>query len=169
MSTAYVNCNRRGYIEEKIYELPGNEDPEDVIKRILKMNPQYISENEKLLIGDYPNTYTYTKSMAERSLLKLRGDIKVCLVRPSIIIACYQEPVVGWIDTLAAGGGITFGVCAGMMHHVRASDWAICDLIPADYVCNTILVGTVKAGIDPIPKLHLFHSASSHLNPLTIG
>lgn len=68
VSTAYVNCNRKGFIEEKIYELPGGEDPEEVIEKLSRMNPQYISENEKTLIGDYPNTYTYTKSMAERAL-----------------------------------------------------------------------------------------------------
>ena len=39
VSTAYVNSNRRGFIEEKIYDLPNNEDPEDVIARIQKMNP----------------------------------------------------------------------------------------------------------------------------------
>ena len=39
VSTAYVNSNREGYIEEKIYDLPGGEDPESVIASILKMNP----------------------------------------------------------------------------------------------------------------------------------
>lgn len=47
VSTAYVNCNRpNGLIEEKIYDLDNNEDPEELINKILKMNPQYISENE---------------------------------------------------------------------------------------------------------------------------
>jgi hypothetical protein len=68
VSTAYVNSNRRGFIEEKIYDLPNSEDAEEVISRIQKMNPQYISENEKALLGEYPNTYTYSKSMAERAL-----------------------------------------------------------------------------------------------------
>jgi hypothetical protein len=44
-----------------------------VINNILSMNPQYITENEKTIIGHYPNTYTYTKSMAERTLKKNNG------------------------------------------------------------------------------------------------
>jgi alcohol-forming fatty acyl-CoA reductase len=68
VSTAYVNSNRTGFIEEKIYSLDNNQDPEEVIKEILRMNPQYIADNEKSLIGSYPNTYTWTKSMAERAL-----------------------------------------------------------------------------------------------------
>jgi fatty acyl-CoA reductase len=39
VSTAYVNSNRKGFIEEKIYDLEKGEDPEDVIKEILRMNP----------------------------------------------------------------------------------------------------------------------------------
>jgi len=39
VSTAYANSNREGFVEEKIYDLPGNEDPADVIQSILKMNP----------------------------------------------------------------------------------------------------------------------------------
>lgn len=35
VSTAYVNCNRKGFIDEKIYSLPDGEDPEEVIAQIL--------------------------------------------------------------------------------------------------------------------------------------
>lgn len=34
VSTAYVNSNRAGYIEEKIYDLPDVEDPEKEIETI---------------------------------------------------------------------------------------------------------------------------------------
>lgn len=89
VSTAYVNSNRTGFIEEKIYSLDNNQDPEDVIKEILRMNPQYIADNEKSLIGSYPNTYTWTKSMAERALQKKHGHVKVSLIRPTIVISSY--------------------------------------------------------------------------------
>ena len=39
VSTAYVNSNTEGFVEEKVYDLPGNEDPEERINTILKMNP----------------------------------------------------------------------------------------------------------------------------------
>ena len=63
-----MNSNKKGFIEEKIYNLERDEKAEDIIKDILRMNPQYIADNEKNLIGNYPNTYTYSKSMAERAL-----------------------------------------------------------------------------------------------------
>ena len=34
VSTAYVNSNRTGFVEEKIHDLPGVSDPEEEIARI---------------------------------------------------------------------------------------------------------------------------------------
>ncbi len=169
MSTAYVNCNRKGFIEEKIYELDKGEDPEDVINHILGMNPQHISENEKTIIGNYPNTYTYSKSMAERSLLKNHGKLRISIVRPSIVISSYEEPSPGWTDTLAAGGGITFACGSGLMHYVYAAGSAVVDLVPVDYVSNLILAATSYTAKRLQPEVNVFHSASSNLNPLLIS
>ena len=74
VSTAYVNCNRpSGIVEEEIYDL--DIDVEDTVKQLMAMNPQEVALKEKTLIGDFPNTYTYTKSMAERSLKKKKGNL----------------------------------------------------------------------------------------------
>jgi fatty acyl-CoA reductase len=70
VSTAYTNANFEGLVEEKVYELAGHSDPEESIQNILGMNPQYIQDNEKMLTCGYPNTYTFTKSMAERTIQK---------------------------------------------------------------------------------------------------
>jgi len=75
-------------------------------------------DNEKELIGTYPNTYTYTKSMAERSMKTRLGNLRCAIVRPSIIICANHEPVPGWIDTLAAAGGMVFSITSGLMHYV---------------------------------------------------
>lgn len=64
MSTCYVNCNRLGYIEEKIYNL--SDDVGSTVKNIMNMTVQDIKAQEGKLIGDYPNTYTFTKMMAEK-------------------------------------------------------------------------------------------------------
>jgi hypothetical protein len=41
--------------------------------------------------------------MVERAIMKKRGNLKVTIVRPTIITSSYEEPVQGWTDTLAAG------------------------------------------------------------------
>jgi hypothetical protein len=74
VSTAYVNSNRPGgIINEDIYEIEGGLDSETVVQNILSLNPQQVIDKEKELIGSYPNTYTFTKSLAERTLKKRHG------------------------------------------------------------------------------------------------
>ena len=87
VSTAYVNSNilDGSKIEEKVYDLPNGQDPEDVVRQIINMGPQSVTEQEKNIIGAYPNTYTFTKSLAERMLKKNRGNLPVVILRPSII------------------------------------------------------------------------------------
>jgi hypothetical protein len=170
VSTAYVNCNRDGgLIEEKIFDLEGNEDPEDIIAKIQSMNPQYIADNEKTLIGRYPNTYTYTKSMAERTFKKRCGNLKAAIVRPSSITACLNEPVPGWTDTLAATGGMCLSVGMGIIHYVKCSGDTIFDIIPADLVSNLVITSAYFRAIDPAPGVHVLNSATSEHSPCKIS
>ena len=122
-----------------------------------------------MLLGNYPNTYTFTKSLAERAMHKLHGDLPTCIIRPSIIIACYQSPFQGWIDTLSAGGGITYGIQVGMLHYVYASLSATVDLVPCDFTANAILAQIVYQNrIEPGRKFQIFHSSTGNKNPLKI-
>lgn len=45
------------------------------------------------LIGNLPNTYTYTKKLAELVVATESGDLPITIVRPSIIGASWKEPV----------------------------------------------------------------------------
>lgn len=147
VSTAYVNSNRTGFIEEKIYDLPGVSDPEEEIARIQKLSPQFISENEMKLIHKYPNTYTFTKSMAERMLKKNSGNLKITIIRPSIIISCYDEPLSGWTETLAAAGGITLTAALGLLRNIQVDVSQILDLVPCDTVSNLILAASAATSM----------------------
>ena len=44
------------------------------------------------MIGNRPNTYTYTKAIAEHLLHKEAGSLPIAIVRPSIVGATYREP-----------------------------------------------------------------------------
>ena len=74
----------------------------------------------KRLIQPHPNTYTFTKGMAERSLKKNFGHLKVAIIRPSIIISTLSDPFPGWTDTLSAGGGIMYAITSGLIRYVRS-------------------------------------------------
>ena len=45
------------------------------------------------MVGARPNTYTYTKAIAEHLLHEESRTLPVAIVRPSIVGATYQEPM----------------------------------------------------------------------------
>ena len=105
VSTCYVNCNRLGYIEEKIYNPTA--DVGSLVSNIMSMSGPEIKAKESKLIGDYPNTYTFTKMMAEKKLVQSLGNLKCVIWRPAIISSSVSDPFPGWTDQLSAAGGVT--------------------------------------------------------------
>lgn len=141
MSTAYVNCEKKGFIKEEIYDI--QEDSEEVIAKVMKMSVKEQEENLKSILGSWPNTYTFTKSMAERTLRKRRNPkLPVFLFRPSIIIGAMNEPIPGWTDTISAAGGLSLVGGIGIVNFIHGSKDNIADLIPVDIVSCSIIVGT---------------------------
>lgn len=45
------------------------------------------------MVGSRPNTYTYTKSIAEYLLKEGGGSLPIAIFRPSIVGSTYQEPI----------------------------------------------------------------------------
>jgi hypothetical protein len=112
VSTAYVNSEKSGFIDEKIYEYPN--DVNAKVESILKLTPDQLLQNEKSIISPWPNTYTFTKNLSERNLQKHRGSVPLLIVRPSIICSSISEPHPGWTDSLAAAGAMTIPGAIGL-------------------------------------------------------
>jgi nucleoside-diphosphate-sugar epimerase len=81
VSTAYCNCDRE-QVGEVIYPPPY--DPEKIIQCVDWMDEDLVNVITPNLIGKRPNTYTFTKALAEHMLLKESGNLPVAIVRPSI-------------------------------------------------------------------------------------
>ena len=54
----------------------------------------------KEVLGSHPNTYTFTKALAEQWLFNTAKDLPLAIVRPSIVVAAWKDPLPGWIDNL---------------------------------------------------------------------
>lgn len=99
--------------------------------------------------------------MAERTLKKLRKpDLPTLILRPAIIGAAVKEPVPGWTDTFSAAGGLSLAVGIGIVNYVKGNGNNIADLVPVDYVSNSIIVSTAMEANKP--KLTVVHSGTSH-------
>lgn len=56
----------------------------------MSKNVKEIQDQETQLLGGFPNTYTYTKNMAEKRLAKTLGKVKCVIWRPAIIASAAE-------------------------------------------------------------------------------
>ncbi|KFM81781.1 putative fatty acyl-CoA reductase, partial [Stegodyphus mimosarum] len=87
-STAYSNSNRNAEIEEQIYRLPFPS------QRFLDVLSNGSDEDLRNLVSQcypkWPNTYTFSKCLAENILAEQAADFPVSIIRPSIIVSCWK-------------------------------------------------------------------------------
>lgn len=65
-----------------MYECKDN--PREVIDLVRWMNPEALEIATKKIILPHPNTYTYSKRLAESLVASENGNIPVVIVRPSV-------------------------------------------------------------------------------------
>ena len=165
ISTAYVNSNITGVIEEKIYDIVP--DPEAYIENILKLSKEEIAVQTKGILNSYPNTYTFTKSMSERIMSQRNqtDHLPITIVRPSIVGSSYRDPFPGWIDTVSAAGALMLFSGTGYVNFLPGNFKFISDHIPVDYVADMIIVA--GACFSDQKKINVLHATSSSINPTT--
>ena len=55
---------------------------------------------EEEILKIYPNTYTFSKNLAEQIISNNSDSLPVAIVRPSVIGASIKEPCPGWLDNI---------------------------------------------------------------------
>lgn len=65
------------------------------------MDDDLVNDITPKLLGKRPNTYTYTKALAESVVQQEGAKLNIAIVRPSIIGASWKEPfpVSAWVVT----------------------------------------------------------------------
>ena len=83
--------------------------------------------------------------------------------------SCLEEPVPSWVDAIQGAGFSILAIATGMVNviHHNTSGNSIYDVIPADTVCNAILISAADAGIKK-KSYEIVNCASSGINPLTM-
>ncbi len=92
-------------------------------------------ENLNQLESDFkndkrPNTYTFTKAIAESVIVKECGDLPCCIVRPSIIGSSWKEPFPGWVDSFYGPAFSIVTIGTGLFRTMVGNNAATCDIIP---------------------------------------
>ncbi|XP_065213224.1 putative fatty acyl-CoA reductase CG5065 isoform X2 [Planococcus citri] len=137
ISTAYCNCEK-DTVEEKIY--PSKHDPYDVINLTRWMEPKLLEMITPKLIYPSPNTYIYTKRLAETLLPNYSTKVPIIVARPSIVVPSFKEPLPGWNDNFNGPMGLFAAGGKGVIHTTMVKIDAKTDVIPADMVINNIIL-----------------------------
>uniref|UniRef100_A0A6P4EHY3 Fatty acyl-CoA reductase n=1 Tax=Drosophila rhopaloa TaxID=1041015 RepID=A0A6P4EHY3_DRORH len=170
ISTAFSNCVIFR-VEEKFYPEHLTCDSEKVLAMSELLSDQMMDTLTPTLVGSYPNSYTYTKALAEDVILREAGDLPLCVFRPSIILATHKEPVSGWIDNLYGPNALIYGVGHGVLRVTSFDKKGYISMVPVDYCANVALASLwqtskQKGPRDPKEQPSIYTLAPSERNPL---
>ncbi|KAG1938134.1 fatty acyl-CoA reductase 1 isoform X3 [Pimephales promelas] len=169
VSTAYAHCDRE-LIEEVVYPPPV--EYRKLIDTLEWMDDKLVSLITPKLLGERPNTYTFTKALAEHLVQQESGNLNIAIVRPSIVGASWKEPFPGWIDNFNGPSGIFIAAGKGILRTMRASNNAVADLVPVDVVINTTLAAAWYSGSQRHARprsLLVYNCTTGGINPFHWG
>ncbi|CAG2166102.1 unnamed protein product, partial [Oppiella nova] len=166
VSTAYANCNR-SEIDELLYSPPVS--PQKIVDAVEWMDDEVINSLTPKLLGDRPNTYTYTKALAESLLVDECGSLPVAIVRPSIVTASWKEPLPGWVDNINGPTGLILASGKGILRTMLFNSKAGADLIPVDTVINLMISVAWYTATQQPNSIMVYNCTSGQHNRITWG
>lgn len=172
VSTCFVNCEKNGFIEEQMYNNV-KLNWKHKFDEILSLNKRDLVKNSNELILPFPNSYSFSKRMAEHLLIEGNtSNLPITFIRPSIIGASFEEPCIGWTDTLGLLTGVSVLTGLGIFKDIIGNENFIADIIPVDFVGKQALVQLAYAShlyktSQGKNNYFLAHCASSSGNPVT--
>ncbi|XP_075158169.1 fatty acyl-CoA reductase wat-like [Haematobia irritans] len=142
VSTTYAHPDV-DLLEEKMY--PAYADWRTSIKMAETCDLETLNALFPKYAPKHPNSYTFTKSLAEHIIEESRHKIPVSIFRPSIVIGSYQEPFPGWIDNFNGPTALLVACGLGILRTKLANPDIIHDLIPVDMCAKALIVSTWNA------------------------
>ncbi|NWX85650.1 FACR1 reductase, partial [Nothoprocta ornata] len=166
ISTAYANCVRKR-IDEVIYPPPA--EPKKLFDLVEWLDESIIQDITPKLLGDWPNTYTYTKALSEYLIQQEKGNLNIAIIRPSIVGASWHEPFPGWIDSFNGTSGIFVAAGKGILRSVIANNEAVADMIPVDVVINLTLAAGWYTAVHRPKNMLVYNCTTGGINPFFWG
>ncbi|XP_012344100.1 putative fatty acyl-CoA reductase CG5065 isoform X1 [Apis florea] len=139
ISTAYCHLEEK-VLGEKPYPPPGN--PHKIIKCVEWMDDEVVEAMTGKILAHFPNTYAFTKALSESLVEEAMPHIPAIILRPSIVIPIWKEPLPGWTDNINGPTGLLIGAGKGVIRTMYCNDSGYADYLPVDIAVNAILVAS---------------------------
>lgn len=163
VSTAFANCPHK-FIEEKFYNIHIN--GENAIRLGNCLDEQILDNITPQLLRDFPNTYTFTKALAENVVKESGKGLPITVFRPGIVLTTYNEPIEGWIDNMYGPCGICLGASSGIIRcfHVNCNYRA--HLVPVDLSVNALLASAWDIANNSYEEAPIYNYIPDNDNPV---
>lgn len=166
VSTAYANCDRH-HISEVVYNPPVQ--PDKIIEAVDWIEEDLVKLLTPKVIRLRPNTYTYTKAIAESLIMQECKDLPTTIVRPSIVGASWREPFPGWIDNFNGPTALFAAIGKGILRTMIGEFNCTADIIPVDIPVNMMIVAGWYTGAKHTKDIMVFNSTTGQINKYTWG
>ncbi|XP_044261531.1 putative fatty acyl-CoA reductase CG5065 [Tribolium madens] len=171
ISTTYCNTDRK-VIGEQLY--PAHADWRKTIEIAETVDKHALNILTEKYVHPLPNTYTFTKSLAEHVVYDLcKGKIPAVIFRPSIVISTAFEPFPGWIDNFNGPVGLLVASGKGIIHSVFSDPDVIADYVPVDILAKAMIIAAWKQAVKvtgPDRLNPVFYNGSNNdVQPITMG
>ncbi|CAH1715027.1 putative fatty acyl-CoA reductase CG5065 [Aphis gossypii] len=136
--------------------------------------PSWLDENSiKMvtphLINPHPNTYTFSKRLAEDVVSDFYPQLPVVIARPSIVTPALKEPLPGWVDNLNGPTGILAAGGKGVLRSILCNSEYTAEAVPVDFAINAVIVIAWKTAItkQKTTAVPVYNLTQHNLNPIT--
>ncbi|XP_076272886.1 putative fatty acyl-CoA reductase CG5065 [Rhynchophorus ferrugineus] len=166
-STAYCSADIQVF-EERVYDT--KDKPRDVIDVVKWMNPEALETATKMIISPHPNTYTYSKRLAENLVADEQENFPVCIIRPAVVCPAGLEPMPGWVDSLNGPMGLLVAAGKGVLRSMHCVGSNKAQVIPVDYAINASIVIAYKLGSEkPKNDVPVYNLTQDGVISITMG
>ncbi|XP_075155968.1 fatty acyl-CoA reductase wat-like [Haematobia irritans] len=145
VSTFYSNPYL-DYVEPKMYDSPmdwkfclGLCERSDISDEMLDIL------TKKLIVG-FPNTYCFTKNLAESAVNDYRNKLPVAIFRPSIVVHAIEDPEPGFPPAMVGAMGVFVVASIGVLKAIPMAKTQLLDLSPQDFTIKSLLYYIVRTG-----------------------
>ncbi|GAB0090386.1 Fatty acyl-CoA reductase [Sergentomyia squamirostris] len=139
VSTAYCHLHEK-HLLEKPYDPPAN--PHKIINVVEWLDESTVDAMTEKILGTLPNTYAFTKALGEGLVVETMDELPSVILRPSIVIPIYREPLPGWTDNINGPTGLLIGAGKGVIRTMYCDSDGYGDYLPVDIAVNCMLLAT---------------------------
>ncbi|XP_012234937.2 putative fatty acyl-CoA reductase CG5065 isoform X2 [Linepithema humile] len=140
VSTTFCHVEQKE-LAECTYDSPHN--PHHVMKLVQWLDEEAIDLLTPKLMHPHPNSYTYSKCLAETLVVNEYPNLPCCIARPSIAI---EEPLPGWVDNLNGIVGLLIAAGKGVVRSMHCNGRYHIEAIPVDIAINNLIVIAYRVG-----------------------